>query len=406
MVPRKVALVLPQEESFAQVGGVASVAKFLLGTYAASSDYTSDIVTIAASFNERNSIRLLSPRSWLRGIQITHEYYLNVPAIRVGSELAEFEFQRYMPRYQLTEILNQYDLVQVVAGMPAIAHVTRNVTKPVCLFMATLARLERKPILRRANLARKVYGHLMMPFVTNIEKQALSRVDHIFAETAYTRQAILPYVDKDKVTIDTIGVDTQIFRPVAEERRTDDYILSVGRFEDARKNIVLLFEAYALLRQHMPDAPKLILAGKTAPTLAAWARARALGITAHVEFKQGVSFGELVALYQHAAVYALSSDEEGLGIVLLEAMACATPVVSTRCGGPESVVSEEVGILTPLGDEQALADQLFWMLQNPVQRRKMGQAGRQMVEARFSSEVVGRKYLSVYDRLLEVEIQK
>ena len=63
---------------------------------------------------------------------------------------------------------------------------------------------------------------------------------------------------------------------------------------------------------------------------------------------------ELVELYRGAALLALSSDEEGLGLVILEAMASGIPVVSTACGGPQtSVVDGETGFLTPVGDAAA-----------------------------------------------------
>lgn len=404
MKKNKLAILLPHYRNPAQGGGVATVAKFILETCAESKRYSTEIISVSSAFNDENSVRLLSPKSWFQGVQVSEYHWLDVPAKQVGSNFTEFEFQRYMPRRPLTDLLNQYDLIQVVSGGPAVANVVRNIAKPVCLFIATLVRLERKSILYKANFSRKVYGHMMLPIVSRVEMQALGQVDHVFAETAYTRQAILPYVDAAKVSIDTVGVDIQKFRPISEEQRTNDYILSVGRFEDARKNVALLFDAYALLRQRMPDAPRLVLAGRTAPTPAACARAKDLGITEHIVVKKGVSFDELVALYQNAAVYVLSSDEEGLGIVLLEAMACATPVISTRCGGPDSVVSDKVGFLTPIGDAQALAERLLWMLQNPEQRRNMGKAGRAMVEVRFSNEVVGQKYLDVYDKLLSAEV--
>lgn len=385
-------------------GGVSSVCWFLYQTISSINYYDVDLFSLETSYNSSSNVRLLSPKSWNRGIQITEYAWHNIPVKHVGACFSEFEFQRYMPRSPLTELLNRYDLIQIVAGSPATANVVRNTSKPVCLFMATLARLERKSIIQKANFPRKVYGHMVLPIVSKVERQALSQVDHVFAETEYTRQAILPYVHASKISIDTIGVDTHQFHPISEKQRDNDYILSVGRFADARKNVALLFDAYALLRQCMPDAPKLILAGKTGPTPAAWAKAGELGITEHIVVKKDVSFEELIELYQNAAVYALSSDEEGLGIVLLEAMACATPVVSTRCGGPDSVISDQVGFLTPIGDAEAMADRILWMLQNPEKRRRMGQAGREMIEARFSNEMVGQKYLEVYDRLLGVNV--
>lgn len=402
-MPRRYKIALVKQGKYGDDGGISSVCRFLYRTIASVERYEVQLLSLETAYNAPVNVRLLSPKSWFRGIQIVGYTWQDIPAKHVGMCFSELEFQRYMPHRLLTDLLNRFDLIQVVAGGPATANVVSHTAKPACLFMATLARLERKSILQKASFPRKLNGHMMLPIVSRIERQALSRVEHVFAETEYTRQAILPYVEAAKVTIDTIGVDTQRFQPVSEKQRTNDYILSVGRFADARKNAALLFEAYALLRQRISAVPRLILAGQTAPAPAAWARARDLGITDHIAVKQGVSFDELIALYQNAAVYVLSSDEEGLGIVLLEAMACATPVISTRCGGPDSVVSDQVGFLIPIGDAPALAERLLWMLQNPERRRHMGRAGRQMVEVRFSNEVVGRKYLTVYDKLLGVD---
>ena len=64
-------------------------------------------------------------------------------------------------------------------------------------------------------------------------------------------------------------------------------------------------------------------------------------------------------MYQRAAVFALPSDDEGLGIVILEAMACGVPVVATRCGGPEDIITDGTdGFLVPRYDAGALASRL------------------------------------------------
>lgn len=395
---KTIAIVTPN--LFDAHGGVSTVAEFIYIAIAGAPGFEPHLISVATSVKDVSSVRMLSPRSWEGGVRMHKGTWHGKAFVHVGCWLSEFEFQRYMPRRALTDLLNQYDLIQVVSGTPAAAYVAKDVKKPICVQAATTARLERKTVLAQASILRKLYGFLMLPIVNHIEKEAIKRVDHIFADTDYTRKAFLPYTTNSKITIDTIGVDTQRFQPIPEEQRANDYILSVGRLADARKNVGMLFEAYARLRQRVPGAPRLVLAGMTVPPPAAWARAKELGITDHIEVKTGVSSEELVALYQQAAFFVLSSDEEGLGIVLLEAMACATPVVSTRCGGPDSVVSEDVGLLTPVGDAEAMAEKMLWMWQNPEQRRQMGQAGRRMVETRFSNEVVGKKYLDVYNRLL------
>jgi D-inositol-3-phosphate glycosyltransferase len=401
-MPQKYKIALVKQGKF-NGGGVSSVCWFLYQTIFSAERYEVHLFSIETAYNDPINVRIFSPGSWFSGILTMDYTWHNIPVKHVGSSWSELEFQRYQPNRRLTELLNKFDLIQIVAGSPATANLVKDTEKPVCLFMATLARLERKTILEKESFLRKVNGHIMLPIVSSIEKRALRRADHVFAETEYTWQAIQSFIPASRVTIDTIGIDTQQFKPISEAERSDSYILSVGRFEDMRKNVTLLYEAYAILRGRLPDAPKLIIAGKTSPSPTAWSRARDLGIADHIIFKQGVSIDELISLYQNAAVYALSSNEEGLGIVLLESMACATPVVSTRCGGPDSVVSADTGFLTPVGDAHSLADRLQWMLQNPEQRRFMGHAGRRMVEARFSNEVVGKKYLDVYDKLINAE---
>ncbi len=401
IMPHKYKIALVKQGEF-NGGGVSSVCAFLYKMISSRGSFEIHLFSIETAYDSPFNLRLLSPKSWIRGIGIYDYSWHNIPARHVGACFSELEFQRYMPRNKLTELINNYDLVQIVSGSPAIANVVRNVEKPICIFMATLVKQERKSVLQTTNIPRKVYGRIMLPIISSIEKKVLNHVNHIFAETEYTRQLILPYVDASKITIDTIGVDIKKYQPISEHQRTDDYILSVGRFEDARKNVTLLFEAYALLRKNTTDAPKLIIAGKTAPSKSAWDKAKHLKIIEYIIFKKGVDLDELINLYQNAAVFVISSNEEGLGIVLLEAMACATPVISTRCGGPESIVSDNIGFLIPVGDAVEMAKMIQWMLQNPDQRRRMGQAGRDMVVSRFSDEVVEQKYLIVYNKLLGI----
>lgn len=398
---KKVALLIGADISDGREirGGVAVVASFLHQLLLNSERYTPYYISMAVSSSDEKSVRFLSPGTWNSKPQIVSGEWCNVPYTHAGAFLTEFEFQRYMPRKNLSEFLNQFDLIQVVSGTPAIANVTKYVDVPVCLFVATMINLERKSMLQHSKWFRRLYGQLMLPIVSKIEIQALRNMDHVFAETLYTKQAITPFILDEKISVDSIGIDIQHFKPI--RNRSDDYILSTGRLSDPRKNIGLLFKAYALLRQQSPHAPKLILAGLSGPSQADWDLASELQITNHIEFHHEVPLAELITLYQNAALFVLSSDEEGLGIVLLEALACATPVISTRCGGPNSVVTDQVGFLTPVGDAKAMAERLYWMLQNPEKRYKMGQSGRKMIEARFSKEAVGQKYLDIYDKLLD-----
>ncbi|MGO9097979.1 MAG: glycosyltransferase [Mycobacterium sp.] len=157
----------------------------------------------------------------------------------------------------------------------------------------------------------------------------------------------------------------------------------------------------AQLQRERLGVPRLVLAGKSRPTPADWAHAVALGVADHVEVRQDVPTRELAELYRAASLFVLSLNEEGLGVVLLEAMASGLPVVSTRCGGPEMVVTEgQTGFLVPVGDAPALAARIGTLLDSAAMRRAMGTAGRRVVVERFSLDAAARPFLQTYDELL------
>jgi glycosyltransferase involved in cell wall biosynthesis len=82
---------------------------------------------------------------------------------------------------------------------------------------------------------------------------------------------------------------------------------------------------------------------------------------------------------------ALPSSWEGMPNVILEAMACGKPAVTTNVGGcAELVVEGETGFLVPPGDEAALAERLLRLLRDPALRRRLGAAARERVQREFS----------------------
>ena len=397
---KKIAILLGADLSDGRTirGGVVVVAEFIIRQLVKTGVYEPFLISTAVSHNDQNSVRLLSPSTWHRGVTVTEGSWKGIPMWHVGACFSDLEFQRYLPRSVLTDLLRGFDLIQVVAGSPAIGYALRDIDVPICLQMATTARNEREHLLRNAPLLRKFVGLGMLPIVTTLEKKALHLADHIFADTSYTADAIKSYVIDSKVTVDTIGVDVTKFSPAKE--RSEDFILCTGRLSDPRKNIRMLFQAYAFLSARNLDCPRLLLAGMTGPTAADWKCAQDLGIRDKISFMQSVSAEQLVKLYQNALCFVLSSDEEGLGIVLLEAMSCGTPVVSTACGGPDSVVEPGAGLLTPVGDPLAFAAGIEFLLKNAPIRQRMGEAARKLVERRFADEVVAQKYLNVFDCLL------
>lgn len=130
-------------------------------------------------------------------------------------------------------------------------------------------------------------------------------------------------------------------------------------------------------------------------------RAIALGIRDNITFSGFVPHSEMAAVCQSATAFAAPSVwHEPFGMVIVEAMAMALPVVVTRVGGiPEIVDSGKTGLLVDRANVDQLATALIELLSDPARARAMGLAGRQQVLNRFSWETVIQSLLSIYRQL-------
>ena len=376
-----------------------TVALFLYRVLESTGRYEPSLVSLAMAARDPLSVRLLSPSSWRRGMQVATGTWRGLPVTHVGAFLSEFEFQRFRPRRALTEFLQSFDLIQLVAGTPAMGKTLARVQGPTCLFVATTVRRERASLLSEISGVRGLWLRVMTGINALSERRVLRLVDHVFALSEYTRSQLSPMVAEEKLSLGWPGVDTDLYHPSSRSPE-DGYILSVGRHSDPRKNLRLLLEAYGRLRQRLSNVPRLLLVGDR-PRPADWALAVEEGIADHIDVRVNVTPEALPSVYRQASVFVLPSNEEGLGIVILEAMASGLPVVSTSCGGPETCVVEgETGYLVPVGDAEALAHRMRVLLEDRALGQRMGKAGRMMVETRFSIEAAGKPFLEVYDQIL------
>jgi glycosyltransferase involved in cell wall biosynthesis len=100
-------------------------------------------------------------------------------------------------------------------------------------------------------------------------------------------------------------------------------------------------------------------------------------------------------------VFAMPSFEEPFGVVFLEAMAMAKPVIAVNNGGtPEVVANGETGLLSPAWDVTCLAENIIRLLRDADLRKSMGERGRQRVLEQFTPQRMAREVGEVYQRVL------
>jgi glycosyltransferase involved in cell wall biosynthesis len=168
------------------------------------------------------------------------------------------------------------------------------------------------------------------------------------------------------------GVDVERFRPTPVAKR--HLVLSVGSLTPL-KGFDFLIQAMAQYASQ--NRPALVIASNFQnPPERVYLEGKARELSVDLQLEGNITDDHLVRLYNEAAVVAYAPVREPFGLVPLEAMACATPVVAVAEGGiPETVVDGETGVLVPR-DAARFAAALQLLVESRMLARQYGENGR------------------------------
>ena len=272
-----------------------------------------------------------------------------------------------------------------------------------------LRRLVRAPVAAYCNFPdlllaprrRGLYALYRAP-IDRLEAAGLQAADRVLVNSRFSAsivQATFPRLAAGGIEVVYPGVEVGD-APPPPPPEGEMLVLSVNRF-DPGKNLALAVDALAGLQARLPPtafaAVRLVLAGHLDPRLAESgalasdlvARAAALGLGGHVSLVSSPSDAERRALLARAACVIYTPLAEPFGLVPLEAMAAARPVIAVNRGGPtETIVHGQTGWLADPRPE-AFADVLARVLADPTAARRMGHAGWRHVHTRFSRRAFG-----------------
>jgi glycosyltransferase involved in cell wall biosynthesis len=166
------------------------------------------------------------------------------------------------------------------------------------------------------------------------------------------------------------------------------------------KGVHHLINAFAHIARDFPESSLVIIGREENKIYAAELRkqVRQLALDGRVQFVGEVPQVELAASMRRACVFVLPSVSEGLGRVVVEAMATGTPVIASDVGGiPEMVENGTRGFLVPPGDEAELAERLRWVLRHSEEAYEMGRRAHAFAERFFSTEAYMQGYKQVFE---------
>lgn len=269
-------------------------------------------------------------------------------------------------------------------------------------YLALLARTlcSNRPRLICTSHGADLYG-LNGWFARFLQRRVVRGSDHV----TVVSQAMLDtlrsrFGDTGGCSVLPMGIDTRVlFTPPPMESPRDG-LLFVGRLAE-KKGVDVLLEALAQLPETL--APRLTVIGSGSEQDHLRALSQRLGLTRRVHFMGGLPNMDLPAWYRRSLIAVFPSrvtrdgDQEGLGLVPVEALACGCAVVASDLPAVRDVIRHgETGLMVKPDDAAELAHALQTLLLDPARRQRLANAGREDVRIRFDWERIADGYRRLY----------
>ena len=232
------------------------------------------------------------------------------------------------------------------------------------------------------------------PKIIDKELQEYREAEAIVLPSQFSRETFISRgVPAAKLLLAPYGVNLSNFYPVGKPDKTFR-VIHCGQIS-LRKGVHYLLQAFTELQ--LPGAELWLIGSLTEefrPLLQRFASASIRHLGPFPE-------PELHKYYSQGSVFCLNSIEDGFGMVLVQAMACGLPVITTTNTGAADAVREgRDGFIIPIRDVAALKEKLLYFYENPEAGRSMGEAARERVQAGFTWADYGAKIIAGYRRVL------
>lgn len=241
-------------------------------------------------------------------------------------------------------------------------------------------------------------------FVKPMLKWLTKRAAAVTVNSSFTQKILYEHVYDGPVSVIPYGLTIEAKPPKSRREGEMPKLLFVGRL-DERKGLRYLLNAMPEILKN--QSVELRIVGKGHLEEEVKAQCKEMGLEESVTFLGFVTKEKLADEYASCDIFVLPAivdskgDTEGLGIVMIEALAHQKPVIASNVGGISDVIKPgETGTLIPQKDSQALAAAVLATLQEPERADRLALAGLVDIRARFSWQRILPQWQAVFDRSL------
>ncbi|MGQ4648732.1 glycosyltransferase [Lyngbya aestuarii] len=229
----------------------------------------------------------------------------------------------------------------------------------------------------------------------------LTHADLLRAVSNSTQQQLQKWNPSKQIFKFVAWTDIEVFLQVGNQTNTSasQQIIYTGVLIP-RKGVHHLINGFASISQDFPQARLVIVGREENQSYANELRVqvRELDLSNQTKFVPEISQKELAALMGQATVFVLPSLSEGLGRVVIEAMAAGKPVIASRVGGIPDMIHDGVnGFLVPPSNDRLLAKKMRWFLENPEEAQKIGYQAHVFAKSFFSTQVYVQGYQEIFE---------
>lgn len=356
-------------------GGILSSLKSLYFYLLKSYDVTVFFINFESSCSTSISkLKFSSTDKWIN--------LFGMKCFSVGARWSFLEAKLYENTKSSWNILNDYDLFFVSSGTPIAAYPLVILCKPFILWSATPFWEDRVHRITTGSLKEKLLSWISKTELEKMEKEILEKASVILPMSNYAKSKFIEILGKPKEMI-VCGYPISLNEKLTEKDYSKKIVVATGRFTDPRKNINMLFKAWNLIYQNHPDSI-LIIIGQIPESKKEMVRQNDSMFLA-----ENITNNQKDLIYESSSLMLISSWQEGLGIVGLEALCNQIPIVSTNCGGVlDFCISSLTAEVIPINDHEEMAKKASDLLSDPDKLKTMGLSGLQLINENYSTEKI------------------
>ncbi|TWI70301.1 glycosyltransferase involved in cell wall biosynthesis [Desulfobotulus alkaliphilus] len=259
--------------------------------------------------------------------------------------------------------------------------------------------VDRRLAVRSVRAPWKKFKHLRWYSFIGMQKRVSRKLPKIITVSEFSKKDIAREyaIDPSRFSVVPNGISTELFHPMPAIPREPGRLIVTNSADMPLKGLYHLLEA--LHRVSLTHSVRLTVIGKAKEKGGIEKLIKKLNIAHLIDFTGRIDHHQFVREYAKASIAVVPSLYEGFGLPVGEAMATATPVISTT-GGALPEVAGDAALLVPPGNSNALAKAICSLLDDPEKRKQLGAAGYNRVHEHFTWKNAAEKTVETYREVI------